>query len=83
MKLMCRRSEGDKVKIPIKTLFERGLKSENVVSSVEGSVDGRLNILYDFGEKVLVVKDSTSRKLATLDLVVEGAAAVGAVFSSL
>lgn len=77
VKLMCKRTLRDKligeVKIPVKSLFDKGLKSKNVMSyNVEGSLDGRLNILYSFGVKIVVPKGSTSGKIVPKGLVARG-----------
>ncbi|KAL0432187.1 UNVERIFIED_CONTAM: Ubiquitin-fold modifier 1 [Sesamum latifolium] len=64
IKLYCKRTLGrdrfvGEVNIPIKSLFDMGLKADKILSyQVGGTVEGRLNILYSFGEKVLVRKPS-------------------------
>ncbi|KAK4433677.1 protein SRC2 [Sesamum alatum] len=64
IKLYCKRtfrSDGfvGEVNIPVKSLFDMGLQAEEILSyQVGGTAEGRLNILYSFGEKVLVRKPS-------------------------
>ncbi|KAL2241821.1 UNVERIFIED_CONTAM: hypothetical protein Sindi_0300100 [Sesamum indicum] len=64
IKLYCKRTLGrdrfvGEVSIPVKSLFDMGLKANKILSyQVGGTAEGRLNILYSFGEKVLVRKPS-------------------------
>ncbi|KAG8389708.1 hypothetical protein BUALT_Bualt01G0006800 [Buddleja alternifolia] len=63
IKLFCRSTFADKyvgeVNIPIKSLFDKGIKADKILSyRVDGTSNGRLNILYSFGEKFLVRNDS-------------------------
>ncbi|KAG8389733.1 hypothetical protein BUALT_Bualt01G0009400 [Buddleja alternifolia] len=63
IKLFCRRTFADRyvgeVNIPIKSLFDKGFKADKILSyRVDGTSNGRLNILYSFGEKFLVSNDS-------------------------
>ncbi|KAG8378309.1 hypothetical protein BUALT_Bualt08G0124000 [Buddleja alternifolia] len=69
VKLYCRRTLGDKligeVNIPVKSLFDKGLKAEKIMSyGVAGTPNGRLNILYCFGERFWVEKSSGWKKTA-------------------
>ncbi|KAL0391715.1 UNVERIFIED_CONTAM: hypothetical protein Sradi_2394300 [Sesamum radiatum] len=62
IKLYCKRTLGrdgfvGEVNIPVKSLFDMGLTADKILSyQVGGTAKGRLNILYSFGEKVLVRK---------------------------
>ncbi|KAH6832832.1 hypothetical protein C2S53_006079 [Perilla frutescens var. hirtella] len=64
VKLMCKRTLGrdrfvGEVKIPVKSLFDLGLKSQKIPSyTVAGTPEGRLNLLYSFSERMLVRKPS-------------------------
>lgn len=59
------RSIGE-VEICVKSLYDKGLMSENVLSyHVAGTPNGRLNISYSFGDKILVPKLSMKEKLVT------------------
>ncbi|KAL8482082.1 hypothetical protein ACS0TY_028287 [Phlomoides rotata] len=80
VKLMCNRSLGDKlvgeVNIEVKNLFELGLKADKILSyGVVGTTKGRLNVLYSFGEKVVVKRPSGWRSAVEVGffLVVGGA----------
>ncbi|KAL1543865.1 hypothetical protein AAHA92_20784 [Salvia divinorum] len=58
VKLMCKRTLGDRlvgeVKIPVKDLFQMGLKSQSVLSyPVAGTREGRLDLMYSFSERML------------------------------
>ncbi|PIN12993.1 hypothetical protein CDL12_14394 [Handroanthus impetiginosus] len=69
IKLFCERSLGDRfigeVNIPVKGLFDMGLKAEKIMSyDVSGTPSGRLQILYSFGEKIWVEKPRGWRKAA-------------------
>ncbi|KAK6115554.1 hypothetical protein DH2020_007823 [Rehmannia glutinosa] len=60
IKLYCDRTFGDKgvgkVIIPLKSLFDMGLKSDRVLSyQVAGTPNGRLNISYNFGDQTFFV----------------------------
>ena len=55
VKLYCERTLGDKlvgeVRIDVKSLFDRGIRVDKAISyKVAGTGDGRLNILYSFGD---------------------------------
>ncbi|KAI3464470.1 hypothetical protein Pfo_021133 [Paulownia fortunei] len=80
IKLFCKRTLGDRfigeVNIPVKSLFDMGIKAEKIMSyAVAGTPNGRLNILYSFGEKIWVPKPSGWRKALGVGflVLVEGA----------
>lgn len=65
-KLFCKKSFKEdgfigEVKIPVRSLFDMGLKTEEVISyQVGGTSNGKLNILYSFGETVLVQRETAN-----------------------
>lgn len=63
VKLLCKRTLGDRfvgeVKIPVKSLFDMGLKSQRTLSyAVAGTPEGRLNLLYSFSERIFLRQPS-------------------------
>ncbi|KAL7086247.1 hypothetical protein ACP275_14G327400 [Erythranthe tilingii] len=70
IKLYCKRTLGNRfignVSIPIKSLFDKGIKADKILSyRVAGTENGVVNILYRFGnEKVLVRKPSGWKNIA-------------------
>ncbi|KAI3464471.1 hypothetical protein Pfo_021134 [Paulownia fortunei] len=63
IQLYCKRTFGGRfigeVSIPIKSLFDEGMRAQAVLSySVGGTPSGRMNILCSFGEKIVVQKRS-------------------------
>lgn len=81
VKLLCKRSMGDrvvgKVNIEVKTLFDLGLKAHKIMSyAVVGTTKGRLNLLYSFSDKVVLVRKPSGWRSAVevgLFVVVGGA----------
>ncbi|KAL9144711.1 hypothetical protein ABFS82_14G313800 [Erythranthe guttata] len=70
IRLYCKRTLGNRfigdVSIPIKSLFDKGIKADKILSyRVAGTENGVVNILYRFGnEKVLVRKPSSWKNIA-------------------
>lgn len=63
VKLLCKRTLGDRfvgeVKIPVKSLFDMGLKSQRTLSyAVAGTPEGKLNLLYSFSERIFLRQPS-------------------------
>ncbi|XP_057793066.1 protein SRC2-like [Salvia miltiorrhiza] len=61
VQLWCKRTLGDRfigdVMIPVKELFDMGLRSESVVSyDVAGTPEGTLDLMYSFSERMVVRK---------------------------
>ncbi|KAG6390368.1 hypothetical protein SASPL_148102 [Salvia splendens] len=67
VKLYCERTLEDRyigeVKLPVKALFDYGPRVENVLTyTVDGAGDGKLNILYSFGNMFMAPKPSVWKK---------------------
>ncbi|XP_047961815.1 protein SRC2 homolog [Salvia hispanica] len=73
VKLYCERTLGDRyigeVNISVKGLFDYGPRGENVLSyTVDGAGNGKLNILYSFGNKFMAPKPSFGEKVLDVGL---------------
>ncbi|KAL1533659.1 protein SRC2 [Salvia divinorum] len=73
VKLYCERTLGDRyigeVNLSVKGLFDYGPRVENVLSyNVAGAGDGKLNILYSFGNMFMAPKPSVWKKALDVGL---------------
>ncbi|XP_057793064.1 protein SRC2 homolog [Salvia miltiorrhiza] len=74
VKLFCQRTLGDRyigeVKISVKSLFDSGPRVENALTYAVGTGDGKLNILYSFGNTFMVPEPAFWKKALEVGLVV-------------